>query len=241
VITHEKLSPTAKGFASEQIDPATGQMTILSDPLPTILDGIPLPLRTYALWLERGSFQLNPDGCEPLTITGTITSTQGSSVAISADPQSTPSQCNAPQTSTPVSGPTGGGGFSSTATVSLSDTHIPTTVHGVSSVKLTCTGTGTCQGKLTLIGKRKTTKRTKAKTTIIGAAGFSIPAGATATVKLTLNTRGRALLKTGHGRLGATLTISKSSPAPAQTHRQEVRLVRQRTHRKTKDRHSPGR
>jgi hypothetical protein len=227
--------------ASEQIDPTTGQMTILSDPLPTILDGIPLPLRTFALQLDQGSFQLNPDGCEPLTITGTITSTQSSSVAISADPQSTPSQCNAPQTSTPVSAPTGGRAISSTATVSLSDTHIPTTAHGVASVKLTCTGTGTCQGKLTLTGKRKTTKRTKAKATTIGAAGFSIPAGATAIVKLALNAHGRALLKADNNRMGATLTISKSSPAPAQTRSQKVRLIQQRAHRKTKGRRTPGR
>jgi hypothetical protein len=227
--------------ASEQIDPTTGQMTILGDPLPTILDGIPLPLRTFALRLDRGSFQLNPDGCEPLTITGTITSTQGSSVAISANPQSTPSQCNAPQTNTPASGPPGGGAISGTATVSLSDTHIATTARGVASVKLTCTGTGTCRGKLTLTCKRKTTKRTKTKATMIGIAGFSIPAGATATVKLTLNARGRVLLEADHGHLGATLTISKSLPAPAQTHSQEVRLVRQLTHRKTKNRRSPGR
>jgi hypothetical protein len=111
----------------------------------------------------------------------------------------------------------------------------------VASVKLTCTGTGTCRGKLTLTSKRKGTKRTKTKTTTIATTGFSIPAGATATVELTLNARGRVLLKADHGRLGAMLTISKSSPAPAQTRNQEVRLVRQRTHRKTKDRHSPGR
>lgn len=227
--------------ASEQIDPTTGQMTILSDPLPTILDGIPLPLRTFALQLDRGSFQLNPDGCEPLTITGTITSTQSSSVAISADPQSTPSQCNAPQTSIPVSGPTGDGMSLSTAIVSLDDTRIATTARGVASVKLTCTGTGTCRGKLTLTCKKNATKGMKTKTTTIGTTGFSIPAGATATVKLTLNARGRTLLEADYGRLGAMLTISKPSPAPAQTRSQEVRLVRQRTHRKTKDRHSPGR
>jgi Domain of unknown function DUF11 len=227
--------------ASEQIDPATGQMTILGDPLPKILEGIPLPLRTFALRLDRGSFQLNPDGCEPLTIAGTITSTQGNSVAISADPQSTPSQCNAPQTSTPVSGPAESGVSLSAATVSLADTHIATTARGVASVKLTCTGTGTCRGKLTLTYKRKATKGTKIKATNIGTAGFSIPAGATATVKLTLNARGRTLLKANHSRLSATLAISKSSPAPARTRSEGVRLVRQRTHRKTKDRHSPGR
>lgn len=226
--------------ASEQIDPATGQMTILGDPLPTILDGVPLRLRTFALRFDHGSFQLNPDGCEPLTITGTITSTQGSSVAISAGPQGTPSQCNAPQTSTPVSGPAGSV-LSSTATVSLADTHIAITARGVASVKLTCTGTGICRGKLTLTGKRKATKGTKAKTTTIGTAGFSIPAGATATVKLTLNARGRALLKAGHGRMRDILTILKSSPAPAQTHSERVRLVRQPAHRKTKGRRTPGR
>jgi hypothetical protein len=116
---------------------------------------------------------------------------------------------------------------SSTAAVSLVGTHITTTGRGVATVKLTCTGTGTCRGKLTLTGK-STAK--KGKTTTIGTASFSILAGKTAAIRLTLNAGWRALLSADHGRLNATLTVLKSSPSPSQTHSEGVRLVRQKAH-----------
>jgi hypothetical protein len=43
--------------------------------------------------------------------------------------------------------------------------------------------------------------------------------------KLRLDPLGRALLSTDHGRLYATLTVLKSSPAPSQAHTEKVQLV----------------
>jgi len=105
---------------------------------------------------------------------------------------------------------------------------------GAAGVKLTCTGTGMCGGKLTLTAKGTAKKGKKAKTEVIGTASFSIPAGKTVTIKLTLNTAGKALLGADHGRLGATLSIVKSSPAPWQTHTDSVHLVQQKAHGKAK-------
>jgi hypothetical protein len=56
----------------------------------------------------------------------------------------------------------------------------------------------------------------------------------TATIKLTLNTAGKALLSADHGRLGATLSILKSSPTPSQTHTESVHLMQQKAHGKAK-------
>jgi hypothetical protein len=121
----------------------------------------------------------------------------------------------------------------SRARVSLVETHVATSSHGVATVGLSCTGTaGTCTGKLTLtVSQARKGKR--AKTTIIGTADFSIPAGKTATIKLTLNANGRALLNEERGRLGATLMILTSSPSPSQTRSESVRLMQEseRAHR----------
>jgi hypothetical protein len=57
-----------------QVDPLTAQITAVSDPLPTILHGLPLYLRSIAIDMSRPGFTLNPTSCEPKTITGAATS-----------------------------------------------------------------------------------------------------------------------------------------------------------------------
>jgi len=97
-------------------------------------------------------------------------------------------------------------------------------------VRLKCNATGVCTGKLTLSVKGEVKKGKKAKTETIGTAGFSIAHDTTASVKLALNASGRALLSADHGRLGASLAILSSSPAPSQTHTYGVHLVQRRRH-----------
>jgi hypothetical protein len=118
--------------------------------------------------------------------------------------------------------------------VSLDGPTISVQSSGAAGFKLTCTGTGTCSGKLTLTAKGMAKKGKKAKTETVGTASFSIPAGKTVAIKLTLNAAGRALLGADHGHLGATLTILKSSPVPSQTHTDTVHLVQQKAHGKAK-------
>jgi hypothetical protein len=114
-----------------------------------------------------------------------------------------------------------------TGSVSLDGTTIDIQSSGEAAVKLTCTGTGTCSGKLTLTAKSMTKKGKKTKT--IGTATFSISAEKTATIKFTLNASGRALLGADHGRLSASLTVLKSSPVPSQAHTENVHLVREKS------------
>ena len=115
---------------------------------------------------------------------------------------------------------------SPTGKVALSATSLTVQANGQTAIKLTCTGTATCSGKLTLTVKRTTGKGKKkhTKTESIGTATFSVPADGVATIKLRLNAAGRALLKAAHGRLNATLELVKSSPSPAATEHATVHL-----------------
>lgn len=54
------------------VDPETAQITAVSDPLPRILDGIPLRIRSIQIDLDRQNFTLNPTNCDPLQVEGTV-------------------------------------------------------------------------------------------------------------------------------------------------------------------------
>jgi hypothetical protein len=66
------------------IDPETAQVTVVSDPFPTILDGIPLRIRQINVDLNRPGFTLNPTSCAPGSVTGTLSSTGGLSENVSS-------------------------------------------------------------------------------------------------------------------------------------------------------------
>lgn len=55
----------------------------VSDPLPTIIDGIPLDVRSIELKLDRPGFTLNPTSCEAASITGTAATQAGQSAPLS--------------------------------------------------------------------------------------------------------------------------------------------------------------
>lgn len=59
------------------VDPVTAQATVRSDPLPQIIEGIPIRLRTAQVQLDRPSFTFNPTDCSKKQIEATVTSTQG--------------------------------------------------------------------------------------------------------------------------------------------------------------------
>jgi hypothetical protein len=65
------------------VEPETAQIHAVSDPLPTILDGIPLDVRSVALKMDRSDFTLNPTSCDPMAITGVATSALGSQAPLS--------------------------------------------------------------------------------------------------------------------------------------------------------------
>ncbi len=66
------------------VNPNTAQVTTKSDPLPTILDGIPIDVRSVTVTVDRPAFILNPTNCNPLTVTGEEVSTQGQTAPLSS-------------------------------------------------------------------------------------------------------------------------------------------------------------
>ncbi|HEU4707507.1 MAG TPA: hypothetical protein VFS64_09985 [Solirubrobacterales bacterium] len=65
------------------VNPETAQIHAVSDPFPTILQGIPLDLRTVVLEMGRPSFTLNPTNCAPMSVLGTATSALGNVASLS--------------------------------------------------------------------------------------------------------------------------------------------------------------
>jgi hypothetical protein len=62
------------------IDPVDAHVTAISDPLPTILKGVPLRLRTVNLTLDRARFMRNPTSCAATTIGARLQSLGGAVV-----------------------------------------------------------------------------------------------------------------------------------------------------------------
>lgn len=54
----------------------------VSDPLPTIIDGIPLDVRSIELSIDRSNFTLNPTSCEAKAIEGTVATQAGQSAPL---------------------------------------------------------------------------------------------------------------------------------------------------------------
>jgi hypothetical protein len=59
------------------VDPVTAQATATSDPLPQILEGVPVRYRTASVFLDRPGFSLNPTSCARKETTSTILSDGG--------------------------------------------------------------------------------------------------------------------------------------------------------------------
>jgi hypothetical protein len=69
---------------SLRIDPNDAHVTAVSDPFPTILDGVPLRIKTVNLRLDRPNFIINPTSCAPSQIAGTISSVGGAAAPVSS-------------------------------------------------------------------------------------------------------------------------------------------------------------
>ncbi|HEU4657473.1 MAG TPA: hypothetical protein VFR97_08110 [Capillimicrobium sp.] len=59
-------------------------LDIVSDPLPTIIGGLPLRLRSVTLDIVRDGFMFNPTSCAPKEIAGVLTSAGGTEARVSA-------------------------------------------------------------------------------------------------------------------------------------------------------------
>lgn len=86
-IVHAAAGPFDLGMvvvrAALRVDPHTAQAIVESDPLPSILQGIPLQIRDVRVSIDRPGFTFNPTSCQEKHITGAATSTQGATAAFS--------------------------------------------------------------------------------------------------------------------------------------------------------------
>ena len=59
--------------AAIAVNPTTATLTVTSDPLPQIIDGVPIRLRTVNVEINRPGFMLNATNCSTQAITATLT------------------------------------------------------------------------------------------------------------------------------------------------------------------------
>jgi hypothetical protein len=88
IVTPAKAGPFDLGYVTVRsklyVDPNDASVTIVSDPLPTQVRGIPLQLKRVLVTVDRSGFEFNPTSCEPLRIDGTITGSDGGSVNVAS-------------------------------------------------------------------------------------------------------------------------------------------------------------
>jgi hypothetical protein len=71
------------------VDPESALATIRTDPLPQMLEGVPITYRTLHVAVDRPEFTLNPTSCAEKKITATVTATSGQVAEPSAGFQAT--------------------------------------------------------------------------------------------------------------------------------------------------------
>jgi len=63
--------------AAIQVDPDTALASVVTDPLPQFLEGVPVSYRTVNVLVDRPDFMLNPTSCKPKQISATVSAADG--------------------------------------------------------------------------------------------------------------------------------------------------------------------
>ena len=70
--------------AKIEVDPHTSQLTISTTAFPQTVKGIPTDIREIDAVIDRPEFMFNPTNCNPMSFSGTATSFQGATAALSS-------------------------------------------------------------------------------------------------------------------------------------------------------------
>jgi hypothetical protein len=70
--------------ASTQIDGRSGRMTVVTDRLPSVVEGVPIRFQTIALSLDRPGLVHNPTSCARQSVDATVQSQEGAEAALSS-------------------------------------------------------------------------------------------------------------------------------------------------------------
>jgi hypothetical protein len=66
-----------------EVDPIDAHLTVTSDPLPTMLDGIPLQLKAVNVTIDKPNFTFNSTSCAKAAIGGNLSSSEGIAASVS--------------------------------------------------------------------------------------------------------------------------------------------------------------
>ena len=66
------------------VDQRTAALTVTSDPLPQIVQGIPILLRSVEVMIDRPSFMFNPTSCDPSAVTAALSGSLGAGASVSS-------------------------------------------------------------------------------------------------------------------------------------------------------------
>jgi hypothetical protein len=89
MVIRARLGPFDLGSTSTRsalrIEPRSGRVTVESDPLPSLVDGVPVRFRTVRMALDRDGAIRNPTSCAQATVDATIESAAGGIAAVKSD------------------------------------------------------------------------------------------------------------------------------------------------------------
>jgi hypothetical protein len=90
------------------VDPTTSAVTVKSDPLPQILEGVPIAYKAIHVGVDRNDFMINPTSCEPSSVDAAVSSAAGARAVLTSPFQvgSCASLGFKPQLSISLKGPT---------------------------------------------------------------------------------------------------------------------------------------
>jgi hypothetical protein len=64
------------------VDPVTAEVTVVSDPVPTIVKGVPARMQRLDVNVDKPGFMINPTSCDEKEITGSLDSLAGQTAAV---------------------------------------------------------------------------------------------------------------------------------------------------------------
>ena len=64
------------------VDPITAQVTVVTDPLPTIVKGVPVRLQRLEVNVDKAGFMVNPTSCQAQTIAATLGAADGQTAPV---------------------------------------------------------------------------------------------------------------------------------------------------------------
>jgi hypothetical protein len=66
------------------VDPVTAEVSVVSDPVPTIVKGVPARMQRLDVSVDKPGFMVNPTSCEAKAVTGTLGAASGQTAAVNS-------------------------------------------------------------------------------------------------------------------------------------------------------------